>query len=168
MVLSGGQAPGGHNVIVGIYECIKRKHPNSQLIGFLNGPASIYNGKYIEIREDLINYFKNRGGFDMICKLFFVFICNFELNFEIGSGRDKIETPEQFQKSKMHCEALKLDGLIVVGGDDSNTNACLLAEYFLKEKCTTRIVGCPKTIDGDLKNEYVETSFGNNFRLNYI
>jgi 6-phosphofructokinase len=109
-VLSGGQAPGGHNVIVGLYDYIKRRHPNSQLFGFLNGPHGIYSGKYMEIGESHISYFKNRGGFDMIC-----------------SGRHKIETPEQFEKSLKYCESLKLDGLVIIGGDDSNTNAALLA-----------------------------------------
>ncbi|CAD8107582.1 unnamed protein product [Paramecium sonneborni] len=142
-VLSGGQAAGGHNVIVGIYEQIKRRHPNSQLFGFLKGPIGIYTGKYEELKDDTINYFKNRGGFDMI-----------------QSGRHKIETEEQFKKSLQYCQSLKLDGLVVIGGDDSNTNACLLAEYFLKNNCQTCVVGCPKTIDGDLKNEFVEVSFG--------
>lgn len=134
-VLSGGQAPGGHNVIVGIYDYIKRRHPNSQLFGFLNGPHGIYSGKYIEITDSHVSYFKNRGGFDMIC-----------------SGRHKIETPEQFEKSLKYCESLKLDGLVVIGGDDSNTNAALLAEYFLSKGSPVKVVGCPKTIDGDLKN----------------
>lgn len=109
-VLSGGQAAGGHNVIVGIYDYIKKVHKNSQLFGFLNGPKGIFTGDYIEINDAHISYFKNRGGFDMIC-----------------SGRDKIETQEQFQKSLKYCESLKLDGLVIIGGDDSNTNAALLA-----------------------------------------
>jgi diphosphate--fructose-6-phosphate 1-phosphotransferase len=113
------------------------------LFGFLNGPAGIYQGKYMELSQEVICYFKNRGGFDMI-----------------KSGRNKIETEEQFAKSKYYCELLKLDGLVVIGGDDSNTNACLLAEYFLRENCNTKVIGCPKTIDGDLKNEKVEVSFG--------
>lgn len=142
-VLSGGQAPGGHNVIVGIYDYIKRIHKNSQLFGFLNGPKGIFTGNYTEIGEREIDYFKNRGGFDMIC-----------------SGRDKIEKPEDFEKSLKYCESLKLDGLVVIGGDDSNTNAALLAEYFLSKGSKISVVGCPKTIDGDLKNEFVEVSFG--------
>ncbi|KAM3129287.1 hypothetical protein pb186bvf_018574 [Paramecium bursaria] len=142
-VLSGGQAAGGHNVIVGLYDQIKRRHPNSQLFGFLKGPEGIYKGKYEELKEEKIQYFRNRGGFDMI-----------------QSGRHKIETEEQFNKSLQYCESLKLDGLVVIGGDDSNTNACLLAEYFLKHGCATSVIGCPKTIDGDLKNEFVEVSFG--------
>lgn len=97
----------------------------------------------MELDQATMSYYKNRGGFDMI-----------------KSGRNKIETEEQFQKSKQNCEALGLDGLVVIGGDDSNTNACLLAEYFLKHGCKTKVIGCPKTIDGDLKNEFVEVSFG--------
>ena len=142
-VLSGGQAAGGHNVIVGIYDYIKKIHKNSQLFGFKNGPKGIFTGDYTELTPNEIDYFRNRGGFDMIC-----------------SGRDKIEKPEQFEKSLKYCESLKLDGLVVIGGDDSNTNAALLAEYFLKQGSKIRVVGCPKTIDGDLKNEFVEVSFG--------
>ena len=134
-VLSGGQAAGGHNVIVGLYDYIKRVHKNSQLFGFLNGPKGIFTGDYVEINDSHVDYFKNRGGFDMIC-----------------SGRDKIEKPDQFEKSLKYCESLKLDGLVVIGGDDSNTNAALLAEYFLAKGSDIRVVGCPKTIDGDLKN----------------
>ena len=143
VVLSGGQAAGGHNVISGIYDYIKRKHPNSQLFGFLGGPAGVYNGKYIELKEHAINYFRNRGGFDIICK-FFYFEYNFLLLFFFfntsASGRNKIETPEQFSNSQKHCEALKLDGLVIIGGDDSNTNACLLAEYFLANNCPTKVL----------------------------
>jgi diphosphate--fructose-6-phosphate 1-phosphotransferase len=142
-VLSGGQAAGGHNVIVGLYDYIKRVHKNSQLFGFLNGPRGIFTGEYVEINDSHVDYFKNRGGFDMIC-----------------SGRDKIEKPDQFEKSLKYCQSLKLDGLVVIGGDDSNTNAALLAEYFLAKGSDIRVVGCPKTIDGDLKNEFVEVSFG--------
>jgi diphosphate--fructose-6-phosphate 1-phosphotransferase len=134
-VLSGGQAAGGHNVIVGLYDYIKKVHKNSQLFGFLNGPKGIFTGDYVEINDSHVDYFKNRGGFDMIC-----------------SGRDKIEKPEQFEKSLKYCQSLKLDGLVVIGGDDSNTNAALLAEYFLAKGSDIRVVGCPKTIDGDLKN----------------
>mmetsp|Transcript_11455 Transcript_11455/g.9861 ORF Transcript_11455/g.9861 Transcript_11455/m.9861 type:complete len:539 (-) Transcript_11455:1171-2787(-) len=119
------------------------KHVNSQLFGFLNGPHGIFSGEYIELRDEIIDYYRNRGGFDMI-----------------RSGRHKIETEEQFNNSLEHCEALKLDGLVVIGGDDSNTNACLLAEFFKKKGSNIKVIGCPKTIDGDLKNEYVEVSFG--------
>ncbi len=115
MVLSGGQAPGGHNVISGVFDFIKNYHKNSQLFGFLSGPIGIYTNQYIEIDEKFMDKYRNQGGFDMIC-----------------SGRHKIETEDQFQKSLRYCTTLALDGLIVIGGDDSNTNACLLAEYFKK------------------------------------
>jgi len=143
VVLSGGQAPGGHNVISGVFDFLKKHHPNSQLFGFLNGPIGIYTDSYVEIDEEFMNEFRNQGGFDMIC-----------------SGRHKIETEEQFQKSVTYCSSLKLDGLIVIGGDDSNTNACLLAEYFKKNNSSTKVIGVPKTIDGDLKNTWIEVSFG--------
>lgn len=143
VVLSGGQAPGGHNVIAGIFDFIKRCHPNSQLFGFLGGPHGVYTSNYKEIDADCMNKFRNQGGFHMIC-----------------SGRHKIETEEQKSKSMQVCQKLALHGLIVIGGDDSNTNAAVLAEYFKQHKCDTCVVGCPKTIDGDLKNEYIETSFG--------
>lgn len=143
VVLSGGQAPGGHNVISGVFDFIKKHHKNSQLFGFLNGPVGIYSGHYVEIDEEFMLSFRNQGGFDMIC-----------------SGRHKIETEDQFQKSLTICNSLKLDGLIVIGGDDSNTNACLLAEYFKKNNSVVKVVGVPKTIDGDLKNEWIEVSFG--------
>lgn len=142
-VLSGGQASGGHNVIGGIFNYIKKVHPGSQLYGFIGGPEGIYKGRYKELKEDTIHFYKNRGGFDMI-----------------GSGRHKIETDEQKKHSQEHCEALKLDGLVVIGGDDSNTNACILAQYFAANNCPTSVIGVPKTIDGDLKNEAVEVSFG--------
>ncbi len=143
VVLSGGQAPGGHNVISGVFDFLKKHHPNSQLFGFLNGPIGIYTDSYVEIDDEFMNQYRNQGGFDMIC-----------------SGRHKIESEEQFQKSLIYCSSLKLDGLIVIGGDDSNTNACLLAEYFKKNNSTTKVVGVPKTIDGDLKNTWIEVSFG--------
>jgi diphosphate--fructose-6-phosphate 1-phosphotransferase len=143
VVLSGGQAPGGHNVISGVFDFIKNYHPNSQLFGFLGGPIGIYTGQYVEIDEKFMSQYRNQGGFDMIC-----------------SGRHKIETKEQFQKSQFYCESLGLDGLIVIGGDDSNTNACLLAEYFKTNNCAVKVIGVPKTIDGDLKNEWIEVSFG--------
>lgn len=143
VVLSGGQAPGGHNVISGLFDFIKKVHLSSQLFGFLGGPNGIYSGKYIEITEEIIDCYRNQGGFDIIC-----------------SGRHKIETPEQFENSLKHCSVLDLNGLVVIGGDDSNTNACLLAEYFIKNKSKTVVIGAPKTIDGDLKNEHIEVSFG--------
>ena len=143
VVLSGGQAPGGHNVISGVFDFLKKYHQNSQLFGFLNGPIGVYTDSYVEIDEEFMNQYRNQGGFDMIC-----------------SGRHKIETEEQFEKSLTYCSSLKLDGLIVIGGDDSNTNACLLAEYFKKNNSNTKVVGVPKTIDGDLKNTWIEVSFG--------
>lgn len=143
VVLSGGQAPGGHNVIAGVFDSIKKYHPNSQLFGFLEGPHGIYSGKYMELNDEYIHLYRNQGGFDMI-----------------RSGRHKIETNDQFEDSLKNCEHLKLDGLIIIGGDDSNTNACLLAEYFKKMNSGTTVIGVPKTIDGDLKNEFIEVSFG--------
>ena len=143
VVLSGGQAPGGHNVIMGVYDFLKRHHPASQVFGFLGGPRGIYTNSFKEINEELMDAYRNQGGFDMIC-----------------SGRDKIETEEQYANSLKYCAALNLDGLIVIGGDDSNTNAAILAEYFLQNNSSIKVIGCPKTIDGDLKNEYIEVSFG--------
>lgn len=139
VVLSGGQAAGGHNVIAGIYDAIGE---GSTLIGFLDGPSGIVDGKYEEIGGE-IDRWRNTGGFDMI-----------------GSGRTKIETDEQLQKSKETCEKLDLDGLVVIGGDDSNTNAAVLAEYFRKSGIKTCVVGVPKTIDGDLRTNDIELSFG--------
>lgn len=143
VVLSGGQAPGGHNVISGLFDAIKKIHYDSRLFGFCDGPSGIVKNQYIEITESLLAFYRNQGGFDLI-----------------GSGRTKIETLEQFQAAEKAVNALQLDGLVIVGGDDSNTNAALLAEYFLKQKCQTVVVGVPKTIDGDLKNESIEVSFG--------
>lgn len=142
-VLSGGQAPGGHNVISGLYDMVKDIHPESTLYGFLKGPHGIFTGNFVEIQDDFMNEYRNMGGFDMI-----------------RSGRDKIETTEQFEKSLNYCSELDLDGLVVIGGDDSNTNACLLAEYFKSQGSKCKVIGAPKTIDGDLKNEYCEVSFG--------
>jgi pyrophosphate--fructose-6-phosphate 1-phosphotransferase len=141
VVLSGGQASGGHNVIVGLYRALKSLNANSSLIGFLNGPGGIVDNKTKLLDEAYVNSFLNQGGFDMI-----------------GSGRTKIETDEQFEKAFKSLEGF--DGLVVIGGDDSNTNAALLAQYFLKRNKAITIVGVPKTIDGDLANEYIETSFG--------
>ncbi|CAI2371730.1 unnamed protein product [Moneuplotes crassus] len=142
-VLSGGQAPGGHNVISGLYDMVKDIHPDSKLFGFLKGPHGIFTGNFVEIEDDFMNEYRNMGGFDMI-----------------RSGRDKIESPEQFENSLKYCNDLELNGLVVIGGDDSNTNACLLAEYFNSHESKCKVVGAPKTIDGDLKNEYCEVSFG--------
>ncbi|ESW25986.1 hypothetical protein PHAVU_003G082000 [Phaseolus vulgaris] len=143
VVLSGGQAPGGHNVISGIFDYLQDKAEGSTLYGFRGGPAGIMKSKYVELTSDYIYPYRNQGGFDMI-----------------RSGRDKIETPEQFRQAEETVQKLDLDGLVVIGGDDSNTNACLLAEYFRSKNIKTRVIGCPKTIDGDLKCKEVPTSFG--------
>lgn len=143
VVLSGGQAPGGHNVISGIFDYLQDRAKGSILYGFKGGPAGIMKCKYIELNADYIYPYRNQGGFDMIC-----------------SGRDKIETPEQFKQAEETAKKLDLDGLLVIGGDDSNTNACLLAEDFWVKGLKTRVMGCPKTIDGDLKSKEVPTSFG--------
>jgi pyrophosphate--fructose-6-phosphate 1-phosphotransferase len=142
VVFSGGQAPGGHNVIVGIYDALKRLHPESKLFGFLGGPAGILEGKSKELSVELLDPYRNQGGFDLI-----------------GSGRTKIETEAQFKSALAATQALELDGL-VISGDDSNTNAALLAESFRANNCVTKVIGVPKTIDGDLKNAHVGISFG--------
>ena len=143
VILSGGQAPGGHNVIAGLFDGLKKGNKASKLLGFLGGPSGLIENKTVEITAKMMDQYRNTGGFDMI-----------------GSGRTKIETPEQFASSLATAKALKLDAVVVIGGDDSNTNAALLAEYFIEQKSTTQVIGCPKTIDGDLKNEHIETSFG--------
>ncbi len=143
VVLSGGQAPGGHNVIIGLFDALKKMNPESQLFGFLGGPSGILENRHRELTAEIIAPYRNTGGFDLI-----------------GSGRTKIETPEQLQAAEQTCSQLNLDGLVVIGGDDSNTNAAILAEYFLKQGCQVRLIGVPKTIDGDLKNELIECSFG--------
>lgn len=143
VVFSGGQAPGGHNVIAGAYDALKALNPNSELIGFLNGPQGLLTGNYIHISEEKLSKYRNQGGFDFI-----------------GSGRTKIETKEQFQAAANVASSLKLDGIIVIGGDDSNTNAAFLAEFFLANGIATKVIGVPKTIDGDLKNEFIDISFG--------
>jgi len=143
VILSGGQAPGGHNVIAGIFDGIKKNNPESKVFGFLGGPAGIIDGKLIEITPSFMNEYRNTGGFDMI-----------------GSGRTKLETEEQFIKSINVCKANNINAVVVIGGDDSNTNGALLAEYFVAQETGIQVIGCPKTIDGDLKNEYIETSFG--------
>jgi pyrophosphate--fructose-6-phosphate 1-phosphotransferase len=143
VILSGGQAPGGHNVIAGIFDGLKTGNPASKLYGFLGGPSGLIDNKAVEITADMMDRYRNTGGFDMI-----------------GSGRTKIETPEQFAASLETAKKLNLNGVVVIGGDDSNTNAALLAEYFLEQGSPVQVIGCPKTIDGDLKNEYIETSFG--------
>ena len=143
VVLSGGQAPGGHNVIAGIFDALRSLNGESKLFGFLGGPGGILEDQAIEITPSFVDEYRNTGGFDMI-----------------GSGRTKIETPEQFQKALDVCGARKLDALVVIGGDDSNTNAALLAEYFVDKGADIQVIGVPKTIDGDLKNESIEVSFG--------
>ena len=143
VVLSGGQAPGGHNVITGIFDQIKAIHPQSRLFGFLGGPKGIFTGEYTELTTEIINDYRNSGGFDMI-----------------GSGRDKIDKPEQLEACKTTCKDRNLQALVIIGGDDSNTNAAVLAEHFIQQGTQTCVIGVPKTIDGDLKNEYVEVPFG--------
>ena len=143
VILSGGQAPGGHNVIAGIFDGIKSLHPESRLFGFSGGPSGLVDNKYKELTPDIIDAYRNTGGFDII-----------------GSGRTKLETNEQFDKGKENCLKLEISALVIIGGDDSNTNACLLAEYYQQKNVPIQIIGCPKTIDGDLKNDWIETSFG--------
>ncbi|MDR0723393.1 MAG: diphosphate--fructose-6-phosphate 1-phosphotransferase [Treponema sp.] len=143
VILSGGQAPGGHNVIAGLYDGLKRGNPQSRLYGFLGGPSGLIENKSQELTDAIIDAYRNTGGFDMI-----------------GSGRTKIETPEQFAASLETAKKLQLDGVLIIGGDDSNTNAALLAEYFLDQGSPIQVIGCPKTIDGDLKNEHIQASFG--------
>ncbi len=143
VVLSGGQAPGGHNVITGLHDALLRGHPDSRLFGFEGGPRGIFTERYQELTAERIDRFRNTGGFDMI-----------------GSGRDKIETDEQLAACCDVSRKLGLDGLVIIGGDDSNTNAAVLAEYFLGQGLDVAVVGVPKTIDGDLKGNGVETSFG--------
>ena len=143
VILSGGQAPGGHNVIAGLYDALKQSNPESKLYGFLGGPSGIIEGKYIEFTDEIIDAYRNTGGFDII-----------------GSGRTKLETEEQFQSSLKVCQNLGIKGVVIIGGDDSNTNAALLAEWFVKNNTGIQVIGCPKTIDGDLKNDQIEISFG--------
>ena len=143
VVLSGGQAPGGHNVIAGLFDGIKSIHKNSKLFGFLGGPSGLENGKFIIIDGKVMDAYRNTGGFDII-----------------QSGRTKLETEEQWQKCLKVANEQKLDAIVIIGGDDSNTNAAVLGEYFQSQNAKCVVCGCPKTIDGDLKNEYIETSFG--------
>ena len=143
VILSGGQAPGGHNVISGIFDGLKKLNPDSKLYGFLGGPGGMVDHKYREITADFIADYRNTGGFDII-----------------GSGRTKLETEEQFEKSLVILKKLNIKAVVIIGGDDSNTNACVLAEYYASKKSGIQVLGCPKTIDGDLKNDMIETSFG--------
>jgi pyrophosphate--fructose-6-phosphate 1-phosphotransferase len=143
VILSGGPAPGGHNVIAGLFDGLKAASPASALFGFRGGPGGLVEDKCMDITAELVDAYRNTGGFDLI-----------------GSGRTKIETPEQFEKALETAKRRKLDAVVVVGGDDSNTNAALLAEFFAAKGERIAVVGVPKTIDGDLKNEAIETSFG--------
>ena len=143
VILSGGQAPGGHNVISGIFDGIKRLNPENRLYGFLLGPGGLVDHKYMELTADIIDEYRNTGGFDMI-----------------GSGRTKLEEVSQFESGLKILRELNIKALVIVGGDDSNTNACVLAEYYAAQNAGIQVIGCPKTIDGDLKNDQIETSFG--------
>ena len=143
VILSGGQAPGGHNVIAGLYDALKQANQSNCLYGFLGGPSGIIEGKYVEFNDEFINDYRNTGGFDII-----------------GSGRTKLETEEQFQSAWEVCKKLNISAVVIIGGDDSNTNAALLAEWFVAHNANIQVIGCPKTIDGDLKNEQIEISFG--------
>ena len=143
VILSGGQAPGGHNVISGLFDELKKLNPENRLYGFLMGPGGLVDHNYIEITDTLINKYRNTGGFDLI-----------------GSGRTKLEKEEQFEKALEIIRGLDIRALVIVGGDDSNTNACVLAEYYAAKNYGIQVIGCPKTIDGDLKNDQIETSFG--------
>ena len=143
VVLSGGQAPGGHNVIAGIYDAMKAANSESKLYGFLNGPAGILENRLIEITGQYVDQYRNTGGFDMI-----------------GSGRTKLETEEQFATTHDVCKQNNISAIVIIGGDDSNTNAAVLAEYYRRNNIDITVIGVPKTIDGDLKNEQVEVSFG--------
>ena len=143
VILSGGQAPGGHNVIAGLYDALKQANSANKLYGFLGGPSGIIEGKYVEFDDKFMDAYRNTGGFDII-----------------GSGRTKLETEEQFEKSLAVCRKLNISAVVIIGGDDSNTNAALLAEWFVKNNTGIQVIGCPKTIDGDLKNDQIEISFG--------
>ncbi len=143
VILSGGQAPGGHNVICGLFDAIKKMNPENRLYGFLMGPGGLVDHEYMELTADIIDQYRNTGGFDMI-----------------GSGRTKLEKEDQFEKGLQIIRKLDIKAIVIIGGDDSNTNACVLAEYYAAKKYGVQVIGCPKTIDGDLKNEQIETSFG--------
>ncbi len=143
VILSGGQAPGGHNVIAGIFDGIKHINKDSKVYGFLMGPGGLVDHKYMELTPDIIDEYRNTGGFDII-----------------GSGRTKLESTEQFDKGLEILKKLDIKALVIIGGDDSNTNACVLAEYYKAINAGVQVIGCPKTIDGDLKNEMIEASFG--------
>ena len=143
VILSGGQAPGGHNVISGLFDGIKSINKESRLYGFLLGPGGFVDHKYMELTGEIIDEYRNTGGFDII-----------------GSGRTKLEKVEQFDKGLEILKELNIKALVIIGGDDSNTNAAVLAEYYKKINAGVQVIGCPKTIDGDLKNDVIEVSFG--------
>ncbi len=143
VILSGGQAPGGHNVITGLFDQLKRLNPENRLFGFILGPGGFVAHDYMELTSGIIDEYRNTGGFDMI-----------------GSGRTKLEKVEQFEKGLEILRELDIKALVIIGGDDSNTNACVLAEYYAAKQYGVQVIGCPKTIDGDLKNDQIETSFG--------
>ena len=143
IILSGGQAPGGHNVICGLFDAVKKLNPENKLYGFLMGPGGLVDHNYIEITADYVDNYRNTGGFDMI-----------------GSGRTKLEEVDQFEKGLEIIRELDIQAIVIIGGDDSNTNACVLAEYYAAKNYGVQVIGCPKTIDGDLKNDQIETSFG--------
>ncbi len=143
IILSGGQAPGGHNVITGLFDAVKRLNPANHVYGFILGPGGLVDHNYMELTAELIDEYRNTGGFDMI-----------------GSGRTKLEKTEQFEKGIEIIRQLNINAIVIIGGDDSNTNACVLAEYYAAKNYGVQVIGCPKTIDGDLKNSQIETSFG--------
>ena len=143
VILSGGQAPGGHHVICGIFDAVKKLNPENKLYGFLMGPGGLVDHQYKELTAEVIDEYRNTGGFDMI-----------------GSGRTKLEKVEQFEKGLEIIRQLNINAVVIIGGDDSNTNACVLAEYYAAKNYGVQVIGCPKTIDGDLKNDQIETSFG--------
>ena len=143
IILSGGQAPGGHNVITGLFDAIKKLNPENRLYGFILGPGGLVDHNYMEITKEIADEYRNTGGFDMI-----------------GSGRTKLEKVEQFEKGLEIIRQLDIKAVVIIGGDDSNTNACVLAEYYAAKQYGVQVIGCPKTIDGDLKNDQIETSFG--------
>ena len=143
VILSGGQAPGGHNVICGIFDAVKKMNPENKVYGFLMGPGGLVDHKYIELTPEFVDDYRNTGGFDMI-----------------GSGRTKLEKEDQFEKGLEILRKLDIKAVVIIGGDDSNTNACVLAEYYAAKNYGIQVIGCPKTIDGDLKNDQIETSFG--------
>ena len=143
IILSGGQAPGGHNVISGIFDAVKKMNANNKIYGFLMGPGGLVDHDYMELTKEIIDEYRNTGGFDLI-----------------GSGRTKLEEEAQFEKGYEVIRQLNIKAVVIIGGDDSNTNACVLAEYYAAKNYGVQVIGCPKTIDGDLKNDQIETSFG--------